>query len=179
MTTPVEVRFAPRSSDLTWVTLGAMRDRRVTWWFGILFFCVAPPVVAVLLIVASLHFGRPIDWVQVVGLALIPLLAYGFVRVMPRLMFRNSPAMRGEHHYRFDDAGLRFVGTGFDSRVEWSMVTRARWCRGGLLLMSGRVAIVSIPDRAFDATGRDELMRLLQSRQVPIEGWRGDAGGQA
>jgi hypothetical protein len=92
-----------------------------------------------------------------------PITVVAFA-LIPVMLFRGSPALRGPHHYEFADQDIHAVGPGFDTRVQWSVLTRATTHKFGLMLFSGKLPMVSVPGRAMSPSDEEAIHALLKRK---------------
>lgn len=166
---PIVASFAPSNRDLVWAGYVGMRSRPVFLAVAVAFF-VALPWLMALYVIVTRGVGRVMPAWTLAMLLLLPFLTVGFFALIPVMLYRNARSLRGAHTYEFTDQAIRLNGPGFDSRVEWSVVTRCWDTAGGLLFFSDKLAIISVPTRALSPPDRLRLKELAGAKGVELRG---------
>ena len=163
--------FTPTRGDLVRLGYVAIRSRGVLFWFSVLFFVLLPWVLAVIGIV-TLDTAHPMSWVSILTLAVMPPIMIMLFGLIPVLVTRGAKAMQGAHTYELSSGGIDTSGPGFQGRLDWSALNTCVSSPLGILFMSGRLALVSIPGRVLDEISRSELLSLARDKGLNVRSVR-------
>ena len=109
--------------------------------------------------------------VQIGQMIVLPLVVAAFLAWISLRQVRGARTLEGTRTYEFSDADIRLRGTGFDTRVQWAMITVCYGPKEGLLFKSGNASLISVPGRALDTPdGWTELRRLIVDKGIKLEG---------
>ncbi len=108
---------------------------------------------------------------ELLGGALI-LLAFflGFILIwaryiLPSIVFAREPKLRDEYQLEFTDRGVSFKTSSIDSKLEWSLYTRAIFSAEHYLLYYGSQSFSVIPRRVFATDHeREDFERLVDTK---------------
>jgi hypothetical protein len=170
----VTVTFTPTNADLMRTGYLGIRSRPLVLAMSLGFFVVLPWVLALGAFIAKLA-GYHIPWLPIVVLAVLPASSVFSFALIPLFLYRHAPTLQGPHSYEFSEQDIHAVGPGFDNRVQWNVLTRCLKHRYGLLLMSERVPMVTVPGRALARADWVELLRLVRMKGLNVV----DAGSGA
>lgn len=165
----VTIRFTPKTIDLIWAGYAGLRARPVILVMGLVFF-VGLPWLAAFLAIIGVAMGKPIGLITITTLLLVPPVAIVFIALLPVILFRGSRALRGLHTYEFSNQDIHFIGPGFDNRVDWGIVTRCIRSRAGLLFLSDRLPLVTLPNRVLSAETFRQIQELLAAKGIALHG---------
>jgi hypothetical protein len=165
---PIVLSFETSRADLVRLGYLGLRARPLTFFSAVLFFIGLPWSVAIGGLMAK-AFGLHVPSGTVALMIALPPITVAAFALIPLLLFRGSPTLRGPHRYEFDDRDIHATGPGYDSRIQWSVFTRAMMHRFGLLLLSGRLPMLSVPARAMSASDREALVLLLRQKGLAPE----------
>lgn len=159
----MNIEFSLNRKELLSIFLLGVRSRPAVFWIGIVFFIILPLVAALAFTILKLH-GANVPWVSVwILLACPPLTVIGFA-LIPILLYGKSPMLRGIQRYGFSSEGIHVETDSVDSRLKWSGFTGFSLSNAGLLLFSGKAALLCIPGKAISSSMASELRNLLNSK---------------
>jgi hypothetical protein len=132
------------------------------------FFVGVPWVTALVFVVE-----QSADLLSIASLFVLPLLAIVFFSLIPLWVTRGARSLDGTHTYDFSEDGIHLVGPGFDNRIDWAIVTRCYGFGLGLLFVSGKAPILSVPARSLSPAAKTQLRRMIVTRGVEVAGtWK-------
>jgi hypothetical protein len=160
MTGPVAVQFTISEAEY----VAAMRTylaRRLHTTLDI-----AAGGVAMLAGGVGVALGGGLVWSLLAGAGAVLLVLLALVLgVLPRVRYRGEPKLRDEYHLRFSPSDIAFRTAQIDSRLQWSLYSRALETDGAYLLLYGKGGVSVIPKRAFQTEAEQTRFReLLRAR---------------
>jgi hypothetical protein len=170
----VTVTFTPTNADLARASYLGIRSRPVVFAVFLGFFVAVPWGYALTFLAWKLA-GRHVPWEPIAGLAITPAISVVAFTLIPVLMHRRARTLHGPRAYEFTDEEIRAIGPGFDTRIQWGVLTHCLMHSFGLLLTSGRTPIVTVPGRALSDSGWRELRLLMQAKGLKLSGPRSGA----
>ena len=128
-------------------------------------------VVISILIAAGTYLWRSPDlrWLGMgfvalaVGFALILSAAF---TIVPRMVFRREPKFRDQYSLTFSADGIQFRTAHIDSKLQWSMYSRALVDVHSYLLYYGSRQFTVIPKRVFQNSQQQQAFEQLLVRHV-------------
>ena len=116
--------------------------------------------------------GGPTLWAASLASAAIALLLILVTAlfVVPALVERSDPKLRHPYELRYSNDGIRFVTTGIESHLAWSVYTAWREDTEYVYLLRGSRDVSVIPTRAFaSASDRASFVEMV-TRQLGVAG---------
>jgi hypothetical protein len=98
----------------------------------------------------------------VFGLILVVAFA-----IIPQLVFRRDPKFLQDYSLTFSPEGIHFHTAHIDSRLQWSMYSRALVDAHSYVLYYGARSFTIIPKRVFQSAGEQETFEQLLAENVP------------
>ena len=129
-------------------------------------------VVTFVLAVAGIYFwsSRGNHWLGVVcagvSTALTLILVAAFLAIPP-LVFRSNPKFREDYSLTFSQEGIHFRTAHIDSKLEWSLYSRALVDTYSHILYYGSRDFTVIPKRVFQSTEQQQAFEQLLTQHVP------------
>ena len=109
-------------------------------------------------------------WYGIVSLSLSAVLALMLAAaffVIPVLVFRREPKFRDEYSLTFSPEGIHFQTANIDSRLQWSLYSRALVDAYSYVLYYGTRSFTVIPTRVFESADQLAAFDQLVSEKVP------------
>ena len=103
-----------------------------------------------------------------VGAVLLIMVAYAAF-LLPKVIYNSQPKLRNEYHLSFADEGIRFLTTGIDARLDWSVYRSWLQDPEFYILYHGRRDLTVIPRRALNFDNADERFADLLRHKIGIE----------
>jgi len=167
----MKLSFTPTTGDLIRAGYLAVRSRGFVFWFSVVFFVVLPWVLALTGILMR-NTARPMSGVSILALVVMPPIMVTLFGLIPVFVTRGAKTLNGVHTYEFSSNGIDVSGPSFRSRLDWSALTTCVSGSMGLLLMSGKVALLSVPGRVLSDDYRAELLSLARDNGLKIRAVR-------
>jgi hypothetical protein len=145
-----------------------MRSQDFVFWFSVAFFVVLPWVLALIGMLTRSTAHR-MSWVSILALVIMPPIMVALFGLIPVLATRGAKTLNGAHTYEFSSNGIDVAGPGFRSRLEWSALATCVSGPMGILLMSGKVALLSVPGRVLSDDHRAGLLALARDNGLKIK----------
>jgi len=168
----IAVTFSPTRGDLLRTCYMGLRTRPLSFATYVGFFVILPWAVSIWGIIAF-TLGAPIGplgpLVIMSMIAIPPISVAAFALVM-LFQFRGAKGLQGTHRYQFSDGGIQLNGPGFDTRIQWAMLTRCHGSNQGMVFMSGNVPLISLPARYIAGAEKAELQQLIASKGIKLTG---------
>lgn len=101
----------------------------------------------------------------VVAVAFGLLLVAAFT-VIPPLIFRREDKFRDEYSLTFSAEGIHFRTAHIDSRLQWSMYSRALIDANSYVLYYGTRQFTIVPKRVFESTEQQRAFEELLAQRV-------------
>jgi len=95
-----------------------------------------------------------------IGLALPTTIAVALL-VFPRMALAGNAKLLDQYQLTFSRDGIRFQTTSIDSKLAWSLYTRATEVRDFYLLYWGRRQFTVVPKRAFESAADMQAFEAL------------------
>jgi hypothetical protein len=92
--------------------------------------------------------------------------------LIPILVTRGAKTLQGTHTYELSTDASDIHGPEFKSRLEWSSVDNCIASPLGILLMSGKLALLALPGRVLNAASRAELLALARTKGLKVKSIR-------
>ena len=70
----------------------------------------------------------------------------------------------------FSDADVQLSGRGFENRFEWNSFTRCHSSARGLFILTGRMPLLQVPERALSSSSRRDLRTLMTAKGLQLTG---------
>jgi hypothetical protein len=102
----------------------------------------------------------------VIAGAFVLLLVAAFM-VIPSLAFRREPKFRDDYSLTFSPEGIHFRTAHIDSRLQWSMYSRALVDAHSYVLYYGTRQFTVIPKRVFQSVEQQQAFDQLLTQHVP------------
>ena len=96
----------------------------------------------------------------------ILMMLYVFF-VAPKVAFRYDPKLKEEYELTFTSEGVQFRTASIDSKLQWSLYSRALVDRDFFLLYYGKHYFSTIPKRVFSDSAALQTFESLLIRFVP------------
>jgi hypothetical protein len=128
-------------------------------------------VAAVVVAMLGVYSWRSPDyhWLSVVCLvasfALVFIL-FGAFFVIPPFAFRSEPKFRDDYSLTFSPEGIHFRTAHIDSKLQWSMYSRALIDEHSYVLYYGSRQFTVIPKRVFQNAEQQQLFEELLTQHV-------------
>jgi hypothetical protein len=169
----ITVSFIPSRADSMRLGYVALRAKPLLFALNLCFLVGLPWAVATYLIVDN-AWGGSNSAFSIVSMIVLPLIGIAGFAYLPLLQMRRARTLQGTHTYTFSDPVIHLTGPGFDSRVDWAVLTRCYGRREGLICFTGSAPIITVPGRPLSETSREELRQLMATKGVKLAGpWRG------
>jgi hypothetical protein len=166
---PISVAFEPTGKDIIRASYLSLRARPVIWALSVGFFVVLPWLAALGGIAASIA-GAPVGMFPILILIVVPPLAAGYFALLPLVLVRGARSLQGIHTYEFSETGIRLRGPGFDNHIDWAILTRCYGFDSGLVFVSGKAALFSVPGRTLSPAAKKQLREMLAANGVALAG---------
>lgn len=167
--------FDPTRADLVRAAYVGLQTRPVVFAICVAIVIALPGIVALFTISAIIQ-GTPIPAPPFLKVMLLPPIVFGALGGLIHLQVGGAVSLTGRHTYEFSETGIRLTGPGFDSHLEWKLVTRCQGSKHGLLFFSGNAAYIFIPGRVLSNSSRSELRALVAAKGIKRTGhWGSEA----
>lgn len=166
---PITAAFQPTRNDIIRTSYLGLRARPVIWALALGFFVVLPWLAALGGIVAAVA-GKSVGMFPIAILIVVPPLAAGYFAVLPLVLVRGARSLQGMHTYEFSDTGVRLSGPGFDNHIDWAILTRCYGFDQGLVFVSGKAALFSVPGRSLSPAAKTQLRETIAANGVALAG---------
>ena len=128
-------------------------------------------VAAVVLLGLGVYFWQfpSHRWLGVVGVvagSLFSLLLVAVFTIIPSLAFRRESKFRSEYSLTFSPDGIHFRTEYLDSRLQWSVYSRAMVDAHSYLLYYGSRQFTVIPKRVFQSAEQQQAFEQLLTQHV-------------
>jgi len=110
------------------------------------------------------------QWVSLaclVGSGALALILVAALVIIPSMIFRREPKFRDEYSLTFSPEGIHFSTVHIDSKLSWSMYSRALVDARSYVLYYGSTQFTVIPKRVFQSTEQREAFEELLAQNVP------------
>lgn len=129
-------------------------------------------IATIVLAVVGIYFWpSPSDhWLGVVcaaGSMALALILIGAFFVIPPLTFRSNPKFRDDYSLTFSQEAIHFQTAHIDSRLQWSLYSRALVDKYSYVLYYGWRDFTVIPRRVFQSAEQQEAFEQLLAQHVP------------
>jgi len=108
-------------------------------------------------------------WLGITGIVLAVLFALLLVAafmVIPPLAFRREPKFRDDYSLTFSPEGIHFRTAHIDSRLQWSMYSRALVDAHSYVLYYGTRQFTVIPRRVFESIEQQQAFEQLLAQRI-------------
>jgi len=105
-----------------------------------------------------------VTFVVVSSLFILVLVAH--FTVIPRLAFRRELKFREDYSLTFSAEGIHFRSTNIDSRLQWSLYSRALVDAHSYVLYYGSNQFTVIPKRVFESAEQQKMFEGLLTQHV-------------
>jgi len=163
MSSAVNISFRYSERDF----VRAMRSHyasRLRLWLDI-------PVIAVTAVGGVYLWQAPDSrWygIALVGLsAILTVILVAAFGVIPRVVFRREPKFRDEYSLTFSPEGIHFRTTHIDSRLQWSLYSKALVDAHSFILYHGSRDVSVVPRRVFQTAEQQKIFEQLLTQNVP------------
>ncbi len=128
-------------------------------------------LVILALIGAGAYFWRSpnLHWFAVTGIvlaAVFGLMLVAAFTVIPALAFRREPKFRDDYSLAFSPAGIHFRTAHIDSRLQWSMYSRALIDAHSYVLYYGSRQFTVIPKRVFQSDDQRQAFEQMLTDRI-------------
>ena len=128
-------------------------------------------LVIIVLIGAGAYLWRfpTLHWLAVAGIALAVVFALMLIAaftVIPSLVFRREPKFRDDYSLAFSSEGIHFRTAHIDSRLQWSMYSRALIDAHSYVLYYGSRQFTVIPRRVFQDADQRQAFEQMGTERI-------------
>jgi hypothetical protein len=127
-------------------------------------------VIIVLLGAGAFLWRSPsVHWLAVAGVALAVVFALMLIAaftVIPALAFRREPKFRDDYALAFSPEGIHFRTAHIDSKLQWSIYSRALIDAHSYVLYYGSRQFTVIPKRVFQSAEQQQAFEQLLTQHV-------------
>jgi hypothetical protein len=95
------------------------------------------------------------------------LLLIAAFTVIPRVVFRREPRFQDDYSLTFSPEGIHFRTANIDSRLQWSVYSRALVAAHSYVLYHGPRSFTVIPKRVFQGEEQRQAFEQLLTEHVP------------